>query len=302
MIQENQVKNVRRCPACDSDAARPAGQKNGIPLLRCRNCASLYAAILPNSPAMDVYAAYYDESNLSAPDVVHRQLTEIVSRFASFRQTNRLLDIGCGSGLLLEAARDAGWEVTGVEISRPAVEHIRKRGFSVFSGELVEADYPAGSFDVVVASELLEHVPDPRSMIAEAARILRDGGLFWATTPHGQGASARVLGTEWSVVCPPEHLHLFSLPGVRNLLKANGFTRPQIVTHGLNPFEILNAMRRRKPAQQNNGVGGFQRVQSSYRLNEKLTKNHFNRAVKAMLNETLALTRMGDSLKIWAVK
>lgn len=302
MIQEDQQQNKRRCPACGSDAFREAGQKNGILLLSCRNCATLYATDCPVTSSTQHYDEYYDEHNLTVPDFIHQQLRGIVTQFAPFRQTNRLLDVGCGSGVLLEAARDAGWEAEGVEVSRPAVEHIRERGFKVFHGELSEARYPDGYFDVVTATELLEHVPDPQALVAEVTRILRRGGLFWATTPHSKGMSGRMLGTKWSIVSPPEHLHLFSLRGMRNLLASSGFSRPRIVTHGVNPFEILKAIRNRGQKTEDSAVSGNERVESSYQLNEKLTKNQFNKALKTTLNAGLRLTRMGDSLKIWAVK
>lgn len=303
--QGEQLK--RRCPACDSETGTHVGQKNGILMLRCQKCATLYAATYAESSNSSDYDYYYDEHNLTVPAFIHQRLQEIVARFAPFRQTNRLLDIGCGSGVLLEAAHAAGWEAEGLEVSRPAVEHIRKMGFTVFNGELAEAHYPGAHFDVVTCSEILEHVPDPQALVTEVARILRPGGLFWATTPHGRGMSARLLGTKWSIVCPPEHLHLFSRRGIRNLLKAAGFNHPHILTHGVNPFEIVNALRRQKT---DNGAstlretagGGTERVESSYQLNEKLTRNQFNKALKATLNGVLGLTRMGDSLKIWAVK
>lgn len=298
------AQDERRCPACDSGAGVEVGRKNGIMMIRCRSCATLYAANFSATALSEDYDSYYDEHNLAVPDFVHRQLQEIIAQFSPFRQHNRLLDVGCGSGVLLEAARAAGWEAEGLEVSLPAVEHVREMGFKVFHGELSEARYPAAHFDVVTASEILEHVPDPRPLVAEAARILRPGGLFWATTPHSRGASARVLGTKWSVVSPPEHLHLFSRRGMRYLLSTAGFSHPRILTHGVNPFEILNAVRGRGAGAEKGAgtISGDERVESSYRLNEKLTRNQFNKALKSTLNGVLGLTRMGDSLKIWAVK
>jgi SAM-dependent methyltransferase len=302
-MTERGAQNKRSCPACQSDAGRPVGQKNGIMILSCKNCGTLYAADYSESSNSQDYDSYYDEHNLSVPAFIRLRLKEIVGHFAPFRRTNRLLDIGSGSGVLLESARAAGWEAEGLEVSRRAVEHARERGFTVFHGELEKAGYPDAHFDVVTASEILEHVSDPQAMVKEISRILRAGGLFWATTPHGRGISARLLKTGWSVVHPPEHLHLFSLRGMRNLLELAGFSRPHVLTHGVNPIEILNSIRSRR-RDQNNGAaaGGNGRVESSYRLNEKLTKSQFNRAVKAALNGGLGITKMGDSLKVWAVK
>ncbi|MCA1616507.1 MAG: class I SAM-dependent methyltransferase [Acidobacteria bacterium] len=244
----------RPCPACGSESARGRGSKNGLEMFSCRGCATLYTSALPDADGAQNYDEYYDAHNLSVPDFIHLRLAEIVAGFEPYRGAGRLLDIGCGAGTVLEAARRAGWEAEGVEVSHPAVEHLRAAGFSVFHGELAEARYPADHFDVIVASEVLEHLPDPRVLLREAARVLRPGGLLWATTPHSRGASARALGIGWS-------------------------------------DDTAAA-----------GWAGDSRVESSYSLNESLTRNRALRTVKGALNAALNLTRLGDSLKITAEK
>ncbi|HWS54481.1 MAG TPA: methyltransferase domain-containing protein, partial [Pyrinomonadaceae bacterium] len=117
----------RRCPACAGVETVARGAKNGVPLAECRACATLYAEPASRSDGFD-YDGYYDESNLSVPEFVGARLDEIFASFAPYRRANRLLDIGCGAGSLLEAARRAGWEAHGTEVSRPAVEHARRAG------------------------------------------------------------------------------------------------------------------------------------------------------------------------------
>ncbi|HEV3468939.1 MAG TPA: class I SAM-dependent methyltransferase [Pyrinomonadaceae bacterium] len=303
----------RRCPACAGEVAVGRGAKNGVALAECRACATLYAE---SAPAAFDYDGYYDEANLSVPEVVGARLDEIFASFAPYRRTNRLLDIGCGAGSLLEAARRAGWEAFGTEVSPPAVEHARRAGFEVFHGDLGGAPYPDGHFDVVTASEIIEHLADPRAMIRQAARVLRPGGLFWATTPHGRGLTARVLGLRWSVVAPPEHLQLFSLGGLRRMLREAGFRRARVASRGFDPFEIWRVLRGSTGAGRANGAAsagaatgeqpalseGCARVESGYRLNAALMSNGATRAAKAALNAALGATRLGDSIKVWAEK
>jgi SAM-dependent methyltransferase len=294
-------------------------------MFSCRGCATLYTSALPDAAGAQNYDEYYDAHNLSVPDFIHLRLAEIVAGFAPYRRAGRLLDIGCGAGTVLEAARRAGWEAEGVEVSRPAVEHLRARGFAIFHGELAAARYPENHFDVVIASEVIEHLADPRDLLREAARVLRPGGLLWATTPHSRGASARALGIGWSTVCPPEHLHLFSRRGLKNLLREAGFSRVRVATHGVNPYEILAGWRGRAAPPPHGGApaagddaggnagdaagdagnaagAGFNRVESSYSLNESLNRNRALKTVKGLLNAALNVTRLGDSLKITAEK
>lgn len=285
----------RPCPGCEKDNGTTVGSKNGFDLLVCQYCRTVYTSHLPPPQEAKDYDDYYSEANLTAPSFVNVRIKEIVGEFTSFRQTNRFLDIGFGAGTILLNAREQGWEPYGIEVSKPAVEQDKRLGFEVFHGELAAAEYPDNFFDVVTASEIIEHLPDPTSVRREVARILRPGGLFWATTPSATCLSFRSIGVNWSVVAPPEHTQLFSRKAVARKLKDAGFAHVQIRTHGFNPLEVINYFR----------SGGnedlvFDRVESSYQLNESLTKSPVRKFVKHALNRSLDLFHVGDLLKIRA--
>jgi 2-polyprenyl-3-methyl-5-hydroxy-6-metoxy-1,4-benzoquinol methylase len=304
---ENRVTNsiARHCPACASAAYVERGPKSGFEMLTCRGCKTLYTAHLPDTESAEDYDSYYQEENLTVPDFINQRLDEIIAEFASYRREGRLLDVGFGAGTLLEAARRNGWHAFGVEVSQTAADHVRGLGFEVFWGTLAEARYPSNYFDVVTASEILEHVGDPEIILQEIARVLRPGGLLWLTTPHGRGVSAHILGLKWSTVSPPEHLQLFSRSGINKMLTAAKLRPVRIVTEGLNPYELLHGLRARSEQSQatgESGEPGFLRVESSYRLNEALMASPSRRRLKDALNSLLNLGRLGDSLKIWAEK
>ena len=293
---------ARACPACESVSATQMGEKGGFDLLVCRGCGTLYVASLPTNESRMHYetGVYYNDENLAIPDFVIGRLEEIVASFEPSRHTNRLLDIGCGAGALLTVARQAGWDAEGVEVSIPTVEHLRKQGLNVFPGELAQAKFPDGHFDVVTAGELIEHVPDPSSLIAEVARILRPGGVFWATTPHSHGASGRVLKLRWSIVSPPEHLHLFSIRGLSGLLSRHGFQRVKVKSEGLTVGELIGTLRTRHEADEPAKSKGHERVQSDYQLNQTLLRNNRRRMIKNAANSVLRASGAGDFLKVWA--
>lgn len=293
---------VRNCPACNASSAKSMGNKGGFEWLHCRACDTLYVAMLPTEESRMKYetGGYYNDENLTVPEFITRRLEEIVESFAPYRLTNRLLDIGCGAGSLLMAARNAGWEAEGVEVSHPTVEHLRNNGLKVFSGDLKKAAFPTAHFDVVTAAELIEHVSDPSSLVAEIARILRPGGIFWATSPHSKGASARVLKLKWSTVAPPEHLHLFSTGGLRKLLMSHGFRKVKVRTEGLSISELLGVIRTRERNEA--GISpnaGHKRVELDYRLNEKLLSSPGRKIMKRAVNAVLRGSGLGDSLKVW---
>jgi SAM-dependent methyltransferase len=289
----------RNCPACDSADWISLGTKGGFELLECRQCRTLYTSSLPHAEAAENYGAYYHEGNLTIPEFINHRLDEIVSKFDPYRQSSRLLDVGFGAGTLLEAARRAGWQTSGVDVAQSAVEHVRGLGFEVFCGTLQDAHYPENHFDVVTASEFLEHVPEPQRDLGEIARVLRPGGLLWMTTPHACGISALMLGLKWSVVRPPEHLQLFSIGGAKRMLEQNGFRCLGVATEGVNPYELMQGLRANRI---DNPDVLNERVLPGYQLNEALLASKRRRLLRSGLNSILNLSRSGDSLKIWAQK
>jgi 2-polyprenyl-3-methyl-5-hydroxy-6-metoxy-1,4-benzoquinol methylase len=300
----------RSCPACDGHG-RPLGHKNGIEMLLCSRCRSLYTAGIPQTAAAADYDGIYKTADTTViSDFIRNRVREIVSNFSHYRHSNHLLDLGFGSAAFMQAAAAEGWNVTGIEVSRTAVENARRLGFQdVFHGDLAKAGYPTGHFDVVVASEVLEHIADAKLFLKEVARVLRFGGLLWASTPHGRGLSFRLLQLQWSVVYPPFHLQLFSVRGARTLLKDAGFQRIHLATHGFNPYEVLHA-RRLCSHSPDTGTAtdatirlqNLDRVNTSRQLNEAFMRTPVRRACKQLLNSMLSATRLGDRLKIHAVR
>ncbi|MDQ3472435.1 MAG: class I SAM-dependent methyltransferase [Acidobacteriota bacterium] len=270
-------------------------------MLACRECKTLFTSVLPDAAGAADYDSYYCEDNLTVPNFINQRLDEIISGFARYRKNERFLDVGFGAGTLLDAARRAGWKVSGVEVARGAVEHARGMGFELFCGTLQDARFPDDHFDVVTASEVLEHVPDPRDVLREIARVLRPGGLLWLTTPHARSVSAHLLRLEWSIVSPPEHLQIFSVAGLKKMLRESGFRCDRAATEGVNPYELLQGMR---PRQQGAATDTqpVDRVTSGYHLNEALMASPSRRLVKSAVNSLLNVSRLGDSLKVWAVK
>src|ERR1043165_5638354 len=291
----------RACAACGSSDAQPLGVKNELDILSCRKCATVYTPYSPWYSSEYYYVSYYPEASLSPPAFIQARVEEITAEFAPYRQTNRLLDIGCGAGNLMLAARKNGWDAHVLDVSANAVNHVRSLGFEVFQGELQQAGLPSEHFDVITAAEILEHLSEPRVLVEEVARLLRPGGLFWTTTPHARGLSARVLRLKWRCIWPPEHLQLFSANGLKGLLRDVGFREISVRTTGGNPIEIFHAMGGGKDAPKT-ADQHFDRVTTSYQLNESMMKSRSRRFLKDAVNGALNITRLGDTLKIYAVR
>lgn len=294
--------NQRPCPACHYSKNIKLGEKNGFFMLACKNCRSIYSSYLPKGAEAEDYDAYYTEENLRVPEFIRKRLDEIIEDFKPYFLHGKLLDIGFGAASIMQVAQNKGWQVSGIEVSRPAIEHARKLGFDVFHGDLTEAEYPDNFFDVITASEIIEHCPEPEILLNEVMRILRPGGLFWATTPSAKGLSYQLIGLDWTIICPPEHLQLFSKKGIKLMFNKAGFSQLQIKTFGFNPLEVADNFRKRLKRNGKEEKETFNRVCTCFMLNESLTKSPGRQKIKNLLNGTLDFLSVGDSLKIKAVK
>jgi SAM-dependent methyltransferase len=146
------------------------------------------------------------------------------------RHTGRLLDVGAGSGGLVERMNALGWCAEGLDFDRQSVENGRARGLRLHLGGLPDQQFPEQSFDAVTMSHSIEHVHDPVGWLAEARRILKRGGRLSIATPNARSFLHRRFGESWFALDPPRHLHLFNRDTLRSALHKAGFERLSIST------------------------------------------------------------------------
>src|SRR2546427_2680858 len=133
----------------------------------------------------------------------------MLDRLEPYRESGRLLDVGCGRGTVALAARAAGWDVYATEISPSCVAELRPLfGKRLHHGSLLDASFRSSSFDVILMIEVIEHLDDPAAYVSASLRLLRPGGCLLLTTPNLRGLSGRLRGDAWRVVAD-EHLTYF---------------------------------------------------------------------------------------------
>lgn len=135
-----------------------------------------------------------------------------------------LLDVGCGNGLYLDLARQAGWQVKGVDFDAQAVASAQARGLDVRAGGLEQVQDLAGSFDRLTCSHVIEHVHDPRQWLQSMHAMLRPGGTLWLQTPNVDALGHQRFGADWLGLDPPRHLSLLNPQTLCQLLQECGFT------------------------------------------------------------------------------
>ena len=161
----------------------------------------------------------------------------------------RVLDVGCGGGLLAEALSRAGARVTAIDLAPGMIEVARLHAaesalavdYRLADAEEVAAAEPA-AFDVVTCMEMLEHVPRPAAMTATLARALRPGGALFVSTINRNLRSflLAIVGAEYLLGLIPRGTHEYErliLPSeLARWARAAGLTLQSLVGIELNPF------------------------------------------------------------------
>ena len=149
-------------------------------------------------------------------------LDELIPRRAGLL---RALDVGCGGGGLMVTLARAGWAVEGLDMD-PVAAGIASRisGAKVTVGDLLTADLPGGTFDLVVLSHVFEHLDDPHGALRRIGRILAPAGKAVLIYPNPEGLGARLFRDLWAGWEPPRHLVIppsgaLGLAAVRNGLQ-----------------------------------------------------------------------------------
>jgi 2-polyprenyl-3-methyl-5-hydroxy-6-metoxy-1,4-benzoquinol methylase len=229
----------RPCFVCGSDASevqfhpdvRPWGHHGHFVLRRCSGCGLVF-----NSPRLsperlaDLYRSNYYFFARPAGLELERIGGAYLRTMSHLPVAGpRLLEVGSAKGYMLALLRRLGWRVTGVEIAGSAAEHSRRVfGVDVFTGTLEE--FRRGSsrtFDVVLAQDVIEHVPDPRGFLRALYESVAPGGRVIIDTPNVGGRSVSVVGERWRGF-NPFHIYLFDRDTLTQAVSNAGF-RVEIV-------------------------------------------------------------------------
>lgn len=150
------------------------------------------------------------ENKLRAPWII-----EEIERQAG--KGAKILDVGCGAGFLSNELGGKNFDVTGIDISKDSL-HIAQsydtsKKVKYLHGNAYSLPFRDGSFDAVVAMDILEHVEDPAKLIEEASRVLRQGGLFFFHTFNQNFLSYLIIikGVEWCIKNAPMNMHVYDL-------------------------------------------------------------------------------------------
>jgi SAM-dependent methyltransferase len=139
-------------------------------------------------------------------------------------RSGRLLEVGSAAGYFLDAAKGAGFAVTGIEPAEELARAARIRfGVDVIAGFVEDADLEPASAGTVCAWHVLEHIPDPLAVLGELRTVLAPGGILALEVPNAGSVEAGRLGEAWPHWDPAHHVGHYTPLALRTLVGRAGY-------------------------------------------------------------------------------
>jgi SAM-dependent methyltransferase len=236
------TKSEAACPVDGSDG-KILGHSKEAEIYQCPSCKLCYlgATLRPNAYLDNQWYAGFSR-HLEWGDRFLRQLRPVYSRqlgvLSGMTSGRKLADIGCGVGVFLATAKEANWDVVGIEESSSAVD-FAKKAYGLQYLPKLEAVKP-GSLDVIRLSHVLEHIPDPVGFLDEVKKLLKPNGILAITVPNREPLLCKVVNTVRGLfskrpklvgaIYPDMHVLGFSPGSLASTVKAAGFHEEQVFT------------------------------------------------------------------------
>ncbi len=239
--------NGHCCPACQSSQGSAIGRFEDKTFFVCSNCDMYYLHLIGAQTIeyqedyfFSEYAKQYGKTYLDDFDYIQSLGKLRLKRISTMRKEKNgtLLDIGCAYGPFLIAAKQAGFEVKGCDISQDAVNHVtQKLGLAAVSGDirLMNTQSLGGPYDVLSMWYVIEHFPDLYRVLAILSAMVKKDGILALATPSAQGVSAQLRWGDFLAQSPRDHYTLWRPRRIKKLLAWHGFRLIKICSTGHHP-------------------------------------------------------------------
>ena len=178
------------------------------------------------SPLLKMDSYIYDEKYLRMEEI-ERTSKVYTRRMVSSQPKLKILDVGCGTGLNTKYFMGMGHDVIGIDISGVAIERYSAAGFNGIQHDIAKGlEFSDHSFDLIFASEIIEHLIETNLVLREFYRVLRPNGQLVLSTPNSSFWVWRfyaLIGKTLSEVQHPGHVRFFSKSSLLEALSSSGF-------------------------------------------------------------------------------
>lgn len=246
---------VNNCPVCGASSFKEVfkapwfrGDNREFQIVECNSCSFWITNPRPDDEELGFY---YNSENYISHNNSNRGLMDkvyqMVRSYSLKRKlrliqsqdngSKKLLDYGAGTGHFLKVAKQAGWEVSGVEVSEDA-RKIAKADNDLDLLDASEIRWVENSYSVISLWHVLEHLPDLNDHLNKFFTALEKGGALIIAVPNHESADAKHYGNSWAALDVPLHLWHFKKENISRLAQKHGFELSQILNMPFDSFYV----------------------------------------------------------------
>ena len=246
-----------KCNICGSEKTvflgkRPSPDSNPeleTSIVKCQECGLIYPNPMPVQEYADIQNNFANPKDYFSQDTVKKTgfFKNVLREIKCFKpKKGRILDVGCGRGEFLYAAKEEGWDAVGTDISETFVKYAKEKyDVKAIAGNLARAGLEEESFDVVCLISVIQYVQDPKATLGVIRRLLKKDGILYIEATNEDALifkvanlfksvrSGKKITTHLSPLFPSFQLYGFDKKSLENALKINGFKISSIKISGL---------------------------------------------------------------------
>ena len=249
------MEQLNNCPVCQSQTFEETltvkdytVSQEQFKIVTCKKCGFRFTNPRPDGDAIGEY--YKAESYISHTNTSKGLISKIYQEVRKFTlkgklnlinrlspQKGKLLDVGCGTGMFLNVARENGWKVNGIEPDAGA-RAIAEQTNQIKIKDEVLLSYQDETFDVISLWHVLEHIHQLNETIEWLkARLSKDGSLIIAV-PNYESKDASIYQEQWAAYDVPRHLYHFSQNNIKELFAKHGFELKETLPMKFDSFYV----------------------------------------------------------------
>lgn len=277
--------NILKCPGC--------GFMQTSPQLKSKEISDLYTNYYPKRDA-DIHAIVTEAKHIPNKKEIYQKGLTNVCHFQT-KKGQKVLDIGCGTCQSLLEIRKLGGEAWGLDPDRNSLSVAKKLKLKFHCGTIYSCNFPRKYFDLITATQVLEHEINPLRFLKECKKYLKPGGKIILSFPNTDSFYRKFFGRKWIHWHVPYHLNHFGKKSLIKLIQKSKYKLSSISTITPNLWTVLQV--RSLITKNKIGKKNLAWVTS---INKTRGKNNFMRrlvySVFYINNELLIINRLIDKL------